>query len=448
MAGPPETRYARADELHIAYQVVGEGAMDVLYITEVRSPIDLVWDDPLAAHGLRRLASLGRLITLDPRGFGSSDAVDLHQMPAVATWMDDLVTVMDAADSRRAAVVASGSEMGLTAMLFAATHPERVSALVLVNPYARFVRSPEHPWALPADKFDLYLENFERLVGRGPIVDYLAPSRAHDPSFRRWFTRGERLGAPPGTATATFRRYALSDVTGVLPSIRVPTLVLRRRGDRHVREGHARLIAERIPGARLVELEGDDNVWYSGDVDALLDEIVGFLTGARAAGRADRVLATVLFTDIVDSTSRAAELGDAPWRALLDAHDEIVRGHVAGFGGRLVKSLGDGALATFDGPARAIRCAVGVRDTLSARGLGVRAGLHTGEVERRGDDIGGLAVHIAARIAALAAPEEVLVSGSVPPLVVGAGLRFRDAGTHTLKGVPEPWVVFAVEETG
>src|SRR5439155_11265230 len=223
----------------------------------------------------------------------------------VATWMDDLVTVMDAAGSLRAAVVAGGSEMGLTAMLFAATHPERCSALVLINPYARFVRSADYPYGMPEETFDAYVEQFERLVGRGPIVDLLAPSRAHDPAFRRWFTRGERLGAPPGTAAATFRRYALTDVTGVLGSIRVPTLVLRRRGDHHVRDGHARAIAERIPHARLVELDGEDNVWYSGDVDALVDEIIGFLTGMPAAGRADRVLATVLFTDIVDSTSRA-----------------------------------------------------------------------------------------------------------------------------------------------
>jgi pimeloyl-ACP methyl ester carboxylesterase len=257
MAAPPETRYATTEGLHIAYQVVGEGPLDVLYITEVRSPIDLVWDDPLAAHGLRRLASLGRLITLDPRGFGSSDAVDLRAMPAVATWMDDLVTVMDAAGSRRAAVVGSGSEMGLTAMLFAATHPERISALVLVNPFARFVRSPEYPYGMPEAVFDAYVEQFERLVGRGPIVDLLAPSRAHDPAFRRWFTRGERLGAPPGTAAATFRRYALSDVTGVLGSIRAPTLVLRRRRPPRPRRpraadrrAHSRRAAGRARGRR------------------------------------------------------------------------------------------------------------------------------------------------------------------------------------------------------
>jgi class 3 adenylate cyclase len=448
MAAPPQTRYVVADELHIAYQVVGDGPMDVLYVTEVRSPIDLVWDDPLAAHGLRRLASLGRLILLDPRGFGSSDVVDLQQMPAMEAWMDDLRTVMDAAGSERAAVVSSGSETSLSTILFAATYPERASALVLVNPYARFVRSPEQPWAVDERTFDRYVERFREMVGRGPVADLLAPSRAADPAFRRWFTRGERLGAPPGTAAATFRRYARSDVTGVLGSIRVPTLIIHRRGDRHVRAGHAQLLAARIPGARLVELEGEDNVWYSGDVEAVIDEIVGFLTGARAAGHADRVLATVLFTDIVDSTARAAELGDAAWSGLLDAHDTIVRSHVEGFGGRWVKSLGDGALATFDGPARAIRCAVGVRDALSARGLGVRAGLHTGEVERRGDDIGGIAVHIAARIAGLAGPDEVLVSAAVPPLVVGSGLRFRDAGTHALRGVGERWPVFAVEEPG
>jgi class 3 adenylate cyclase len=446
MAAPPETRYAELDGLNVAYQVVGEGERDILYIADVRAPVDLVWDDPLAAHGLRRLARLGRLITCDLRGMGASDSVDFGSVPVIQGWMDDIGAVLDAAGSERATIFAAEPEEGLSAMLYAASHPERVDGLVLVNPYARFLRSPEQPWALPADRLDAYVEAYVTQAGRGPIAEFIAQSRAGDAAFRRWFARGERLGVRPRSVEPMLRGFLSSDITHVLPTIPVPTLVLHRRDCRHVRVEHGRLIAERIPGARLVELEGEDTIWYAADLDVLLDEVEHFLGGESGHMHGDRVLATVLFTDIVDSTARAAQVGDAAWTELLDAHDEIVRGHVTGFGGHWIKSLGDGALATFDGPARAIRCALGLREALAARGIDTRAGLHTGEVERRDHDIGGLAVHIAARIAALAQPEEVLVSGAVPPLVVGDRLRFRDAGTHQLKGVPDPWPVFCVED--
>jgi class 3 adenylate cyclase len=446
MAAPPETRYAELDGLNIAYQVVGEGERDLLYIADVRGPIDLVWDDPLAAHGLRRLARMGRLITCEMRGMGASDDVDFGSIPVIQGWMDDIGAVLDAAGSERATIFAAEPEEGLSAMLYTASHPERVEGLVLYNPYACFLRSAEQPWGLPAARLDDYVHAYVSQAGRGPNVEFLAPSRADEATFRRWFTRGERLGVRPRSVEPLIRGFFTSDVTHVLPSIRVPTLILARRACRHVRVEHARIAAERIPDARLVELEGEDTIWYGRDVDELIDEIEAFVGGASRWGHSDRVLATVLFTDIVDSTERAAAAGDAAWAELLDAHDEIVRGHVSGFGGRWIKSLGDGALATFDGPARAIRCALGLREALSARGIDTRAGLHTGEVERREEDIGGLAVHIAARIAALAGPDEVLVSGAVPPLVVGDRLRFRAAGTHQLKGVPDPWPVFCVED--
>jgi class 3 adenylate cyclase len=447
VAAAPETTYTEIDGSNLAYQVIGDGARDLLYVAEARAPVDLVWDDPLAAHGLRRLSRLGRLIAFDQRGLGSSDVVDFGDLPAIQAWMDDFRAVMEATRSERATIIAGEAEMGLAAMLFAASHPDRVAGLVLINPYARFLRSPEQPWALPVARRDAYVEGFARAVGRGSNANTLAPSRADDPVFRRWFARGERLGAPPGTAARMFRGFISSDITHVLPTIRTPTLVLHRRDNPHVRIEHGRRIAERIPRARLVELAGADDVWYSGDVDALVDAIEAFVGGDdHAATGGERMLATVLFTDIVGSTHRAAEMGDAAWSAMLDAHDEIVRGHVSAYGGRWVKSLGDGALATFDGPARAISCAVGMRDALAARGVPVRAGLHTGEVERRGDDIGGIAVHIAARIAGLAESDELLVSGAVPPLVVGARLHFRNAGTHELKGVPDAWQVFAVDD--
>ncbi len=440
----PETRYAKSGDLHIAYQVTGGGPRDILFPTTLWSPLDLLWEDPLAARGLRRLASTGRLIACDLRGWGSSDTVDLEALPALQAWMDDLRVVMDAAGSEQVAVIGAG-EVGLVAILFAATHPDRVSALVLINSFARFRRAPDQHWGMPADAADRYLRLYLETTGRGPVADLLAPSRAGEAGFRRWFAKCERLSGGP---RAHFRIYSLfqaSDVTVALPSIRAPTLVLHTAGNPHVRRGHAELLAERIPQAKRVELPGADHVWYAGDVEALFDQIEAFLTGARGPASGRRVLTTVLFTDVVGSTERAARVGDHAWAALLQMHDELVRGQVEGFGGELIKTTGDGTLAMFDGPARAIHCAAGIRDAVKTIDLTVRAGLHTGEVELRGDDVAGLAVHIGARIASLADADEILVSASVPPLVAGSGIRFRPHGRHVLKGVPEEWDVLAVE---
>lgn len=442
----PETRYVLAPEgHHLAYQVVGEGARDILLVAEGRTPIDLIWDDPLAAHALRRLAGVGRLILCDLRGWGSSDAVPSRDLPAMQAWTDDILAVLDAADSERSALVAN-SEFCLPAMLFAATHPQRVSALALINPFARYLRGPETAWGLPEDRTESYVDVYRQQTGTGTLADRLAPSRAGDESFRRWYARSERLGAGPGDAAAIFRVFMRTDITSTLSSIQAPTLLLRRRGDRHVRDGHARLIAQEIPDARLVELDGQDNVWCSGDVDALMDETERFITGARTSAAGARVLATVMFTDIAASTDRASALGDAKWTELLQAHDELVRAHVGAFHGRLVKSIGDGTLVMFDGPARGIYCALGLCQAVRALGLELRAGLHTGEVELLGEDIGGIAVHLAARVAALAGPGEVLVSSATPPLTVGSGLRFTSRGIHALKGIPEKWELFAAAE--
>ena len=440
----PETRYAKSGEIQLAYQVIGAGPRDIVLITRAYEPVDLLWDDPLAARGLRRLASMGRLIAFDPRGYGSSDSIGTETMPAMQAWTDDVGVVMDAVGSEQAALVASG-EVGLIAILFAATYPERVSALVLINPFSRYRRGPDHPWGMPAEAADRYLQLFIATTGRGPVADVVAPSRASEPTFRRWFTRCQRLSAGPETTGMIYRFFQSSDVTAALASVRAPTLLLRRTGDRHVRDGHAQLLAERIPDAKLVELPGEDHMWFAGDVEALFDQIESFLGGAGLPASGARKLATVLFTDIVGSTERAARLGDRAWTELLAAHDELIRGQVEGFQGQLVHTTGDGALAIFDGPARAIHCAAGIRDAVNGVDLSVRVGLHTGEIELRGDDIAGLAVHIAARVAALAGDDEILVSGSVPPLVAGSGIRFRGYGRQILKGVPDEWDVFSIE---
>jgi class 3 adenylate cyclase len=440
----PDTRYAKSGDLHIAYQVAGSGPPDIVFPTTLWSPLDLLWEDPLAARGLRRLASMGRLIGCDLRGWGSSDAVDLESLPALQAWMDDLGVVMDEAGSEQAALIGAG-EVGLVAILFAATYPERVSALVLINSFARFRRGPDQPWGMPLDAAERYLRVYLETTGRGPVAGLLAPSRAGEPGFRRWFAKCERLSRGPRANFTISGLFQASDVTVALPSIRAPTLVLHTTGDPHVRSGHAELLTERIPHAQLVELPGADHVWYAGDVEGLFDQIEAFLTGARAQSRGTRVLTTVLFTDVVGSTERAAQLGDRAWTALLHTHDELVRGQVEAFRGKLVKTSGDGTLAMFDGPARAIHCAAGIRDAVKTIDLSVRAGLHTGEVELRGADVAGLAVHIGARIAGLADADEILVSASVPPLVAGSGIRFREHGRYALKGIPKAWDVLGVE---
>jgi pimeloyl-ACP methyl ester carboxylesterase len=390
MAATPQTHYALSGDYHIAYQVTDGAERDILYAPRTTTPIDLLWDDPIAARGLRRLAACGRLITCDLRGWGASDSIDATRLPAMQAWMDDIGAVLDAAGSEQATLIA-GSETALPVMLFAATNPERTTGLVLINAFACFLRTSETPFGMPLEIAERYVDLYRGIARRGDLVDYLAPSRALEPAFRRWLERCQRLGAGPRAAAAIYDVFMRTDLSGILPSIRAPTLILHREGDPHVRQGHARYLADRIPGAQLVTLAGKDNEWFSGEIEPLFDEIEQFVTGIRRARRTDRVLATILFTDIVDSSERAAALGDAAWKALLESHDELLRSHIDSFGGRLIETAGDGALATFDGPARAIYCACGIRDAAPLLGLSVRAGLHTGEVELRNEGIGGLA---------------------------------------------------------
>jgi class 3 adenylate cyclase len=444
----PQTRFVRADGgPALAYQVLGDGERDIFYVAQPAPPIDLMWDDPLLARGLRRLASAGRLLTCDLRGWGSSDAVDASNLPALQAWMDDIGRVMDAAGSERT-VLFGMAEQGLPCILFAASHPERVQALVLWSPFARYLRADDHPCGMPAEAAEVYARGYGEMNGTGNLASLFAPSRAEEPGFREWFARAERLGLRPANCEPVYSRvFQPSDLRDVARTIACPTLLMRRTGDRHVRDGHARDLLEIMRDARLVELEGEDHVWWSGDSETPIDEALGFVTGLRAgAVQWDRQLATVLFTDIVDSTRVAATLGDEVWSARLARHDELAARFVTAFQGRLVKSTGDGILATFDGPARAIRCASDLRDALAAEGLVVRSGLHTGEVGVTDDDVHGLAVHVAARVAARAAAGEVLVSEAVPPLVLGSALRFADRGTAELKGVPGEWRLWAASE--
>ncbi|HTQ20206.1 adenylate/guanylate cyclase domain-containing protein [Mycobacterium sp.] len=445
MAAVPQTVYARDGDTHLAYQNVSDQGPDLLFVPTATFPIDLLWDEPTLARHLRRLASFSHLITTDLLGMGSSDAVPIHDRPAMQSWTDGLVAVLDAVGSESASVFAM-SESALPAMLLAASHPTRVQSLVLWSGYARYLRAADYPCGMPEATFRRYVDTFGDTVGTGVVVDELAPSWAGDAAKRRWWARGERLAGGPGYFKAIFDLFLGTDVRPVLDSIQAPTLVLHRRGDRHVNEGHGRYLADRIPNARLVEFDGDDHVWFAGQSDRVLDEIESFVTGARAVRPTNRVLSTVLFTDIVGSTERAEALGDAAWTAALDAHNDVVEKHVVSARGHIVKFTGDGALATFDGPARAISCACAIRDAVQDLGLDIRAGLHTGEVEMIERDVHGIAVHIAARIMALAGAGEVLVSGVVPPLVLGSGIAFDDRGSHALKGVRDPWPVLAVRD--
>ncbi len=445
MASAPETQYVLSDGNHIAYQVADGADRDLLYVARPTTAIDLLWDDPIVARGLRRLRACGRLILCDLRGLAASDSIDSTHLPALQAWMDDFAAVLDAAESDRATLIAN-SEAALPSMLFAATYPDRTAGLVLINAFARFLRSPETPFALPAESAARYVQFYREFSGRRELVERLAPSRSSDPGFLRWCTRSQRLAAGPGTVSAIYDVFMRTDVSGVLTSIRVPTLVVHREGDPHVRAGHSRFLADSIPDARLVTLPGNDNEWFSGEIEPLFDEIEQFVTGIRQARRSDRVLATILFTDIVGSSERAAALGDATWKNVRDAHHELLRSHIGSFGGQLIETAGDSSLATFTGPARAIYCACGIRDAAAALGLSIRAGLHTGEIEIMDDGISGLAVHIGARVAALADQDEVLVSAAVPPLVAGSAIRFVPRGTHKLKGIPDEWAVFRVNE--
>ena len=445
MLAVPETRYAEsADGVQVAYQVWGEGPLDLVASRDASLPVDMLWEEPKMRSFLDRLGLFSRNIWSDGRGVGSSDAVTLTAAPTLDGWNDDRAAVTAAAGSERAAALALG-EAGPATMWYVATYPERVSALLLYNTFARFLRSPDYPCGLPPERAERYLEAVRTTWATMTQVEFVAPSMVSNEQWCRWFMRAARLSGSPNSAALFLELVMETNVHHVLASIQVPTLVLHRRGNRHVRVEHGRYLAEHIPGAIYRELEGDDHVFFAGDSDGLADEIEEFLTGARPTVLSDRVLATVLFTDIVGSSEKAAELGDRRWRKLLDAHDAVVRTQLERFRGREVKTTGDGFLATFDGPARAIRCAIELTAGLRALGLDIRAGLHTGEVEVRGDDIGGIAVHTGARIATLARAGEVLVSSTVKDLVAGSGIEFDDRGEHDLKGVPGSWHLFAVK---
>ncbi len=436
---PPEPRYAVRGGVHIAYQVIGEGPVDLVYSPGIWSNLDVMWEWPAWARYLERLAAFSRLILFDMRGVGLSDRGP--EPPTLERQMDDVGTVMDAVGSQTAAVFGGARAAAMT-MLFAASHPERTRALVLYAPIARTVRAPDWPFGRSEEDQRYFFDRFTAEMGTAKNLDLQGPGA--DPSFTKWWARFERLGASPGSWRELQEIFGALDVRHVLPHIQASTLVLHRSGDRVVQTGQGQAIAELIPDAKFVELEGIDHIPFLGDADSIVDEVQEFLTGARSAPAPDRVLATVMFTDIVGSTTRAAELGDERWKYLLDRHDEAVRRQLERFGGREVNTAGDGFVATFDGPGRGISCACALRDALAALGIEVRSGLHTGEIELREDDIAGMAVHIGARVSALAGSGEVLVSGAVPPLVAGSGIEFEDRGEQELKGVPGNWKLFAV----
>jgi len=439
---PPETLYTKVDNADIAYQVVGGGPRDLLVCLSLGGQLDLLWQVPQMAEFCTRLASFCRLILFDRRGSGASHPLPLN---AVSTWeelAEDMTAVLDAAGSN-VADVAGMNETGPMAILFAAMHPERVGSLVLFNTEARYLEADDYPIGVPPEDIDTFVEFLETAWGTPELVAALNPGVAHDAQFTSAAARMLRASASPRMAATLYRYYMDNiDVRDFLHLVRVPTLVLHVRDSPFSPLAHGKYVAEHIPGASFIELPGADLAWAYGQ-DTVSD-IAEFLTGERPVVAVDRVLATVLFTDIVGSTERATQIGDHPWKELLDRLDHITHSEIKRFGGRLVNATGDGHLATFDGPGKAIRCAHALVDAVQPLGIQIRAGLHTGEVELRGTDVGGIAVHIGARVASLARPSEVLVSRTVTDLVAGSGIEFDDRGAHALKGVPGEWHLFSV----
>jgi class 3 adenylate cyclase len=437
MTEQPRTQFARNRDVHLAYQTVGTGSLDILLVDTWVHHVEAVWDFPDFARFLRRLSSFGRLIHFDRRGTGLSDPVPLDKLPDFQTQMEDVVAVLDAAGSQNTAVFGT-NDGTLVAMLLAAAHPERCRSLVLFAPTAKHQQAA----GMPIEAIEEALEEMTAAVDNSG-VHILAPSRVGDKPFDRQLRRFQRNSVRQGAMAHYFRQSMLSDISDVPPRITTPTLVLNRTGNRIVAMELSREVASMIPSAKLVELPGEDHLVFSQDVDRITDEIEEFLTGVRTGSDPDRVLTTLLFTDIVDSTARAAEMGDRRWRDLLDQHHDLVRAELDRFGGREITTTGDGFFARFDSPAQAVRCALSATDGITSLGVQIRAGVHTGEVEVRGADLGGLAVHIGARVAAAAQPGEVLVSSTVKDLLAGSGVPFEDRGEHELKGVPGEWRLFA-----
>jgi len=436
-----QTKYAKSGDVHIAYRVFGDGPHDIVMIPGTLSHVELYWEMPANEYILKRLNSFARVIVFDKRGQGLSDRV---AQQTLEERIGDVRAVLDAAGSKRATVL-GWSEGGPMSLMFAATYPERTAALAM---FGTFASMKAGPWRLSQERFDRFLAGVVTKWGEGILVALNAPSMMKDKAFVQWFGRLERAASSPGAIQELFKADYENDVSHLLPSIRVPTLIFHRKDDSLVPVAVGHYLAQNIPGAKYIELAGSDHLLQSleqDQLDLLLDEVEELITGTRHRPDSDRILATVMFTDIVRSTERAAELGDLRWRAVLNDYYAAVRKELAVFRGHEVNTAGDGLLATFDGPNRAIRCACSVRDRLRPLGLEVRSGLHTGECELIGDDVGGIAVHIAARVAANAAPDEVLVSSTVRDLVAGSGLRFADRGMHALKGVPDEWRLFLVQ---
>jgi class 3 adenylate cyclase/alpha-beta hydrolase superfamily lysophospholipase len=438
---PPETRYVAVGDADVAYQVVGDGPLDLLYCFGLGSHIEVAWEVPRTVEFLTRLAAFSRLIFFDRRGTGASDGVSFKAMPTWEEWTEDIVAVLDAASSKRTAILAT-HEAGPIAILFAAMHPESVGALILLNTSARYIKSGDYSIGVPPEALDAMLELIASAWGSLELARLIVPSLADDAEYMSLVSKMERSSATPRSAAAQYD-YMLRnfDVRHALALIQAPTLVLHTSENRFVPIAHGHYIADHINGATFIELPGGD----TGSNPAVATEVAEFLTGDRPAVEIERILTTVLFTDIVGSTALAASLGDPRWHSILDAHDQTVRQQLKLFRGREINTTGDGFVASFDGPARAIRCAQAISEATEKLGVRLRVGLHTGECEVRGDDLGGLAVHIAARVAALAGSGDVLVSGTVKDLVVGSGIEFIERGEHELKGVPGSWKLFAVE---
>ena len=440
----PQTRYVAVDHADVAYQVVGEGPIDLLYFYGLGNHIDLSWDLPGSAEFHERLASFSRLIMFDRRGTGASDAVAAGAIPTWEEWTDDILGVLDEVGSKRATILAA-VDAGPIAILFTVMHPERVSGLILLNTLARSLRAEDYPIGRTPEDLDSFIEYLGANWGTPGVVLAADPSLADDPETLSKLTRQIRAAATPRTAKAQFHyMFHNLDVRDVLPLIQAPTLVLHVRDSPVVPLDHGRYLANHIHGARLIELSGADTAITINNRQ-IAEEVGAFVTGERPVLDVERILTTVLFTDIVASTQRAAALGDERWRSVLDTHDRAVRDQLKRFRGREVNTTGDGFVASFDGPARAIRCAQSILEAAGRLGMELRAGLHTGECVVRGNDLGGVAVHIAARVGALADPGQVLVSGTVKDLVVGSGIEFRDQGEKELKGVPGIWKIFAVD---
>ena len=442
MSAVPETRYARSGDVHIAYQVVGDGPIDLVLVPGFVSNVEAMWTSPLRARFVERLASFCRLIVFDKRGTGMSDRGS--QVFTLEQRMEDVHAVMDAAGSQRAALFGF-SEGGPMSLLFAATYPQRTLALALYGTYAKRSWAPDYPFGWKPERWDAFLAKMERGWGtpEGIDLELWAPSVANQEQAANAMTAYFRAAASPGAALAVMKMNREIDVRNILPSVRVPTLVLHRVGERVIHIDNARYMAQQIPNAKLVELPGIDHVPWVADADAVVQEIQEFLTGTRDAPDTERVLATVQFTDIVQSTERAAQLGDRKWRELLVDFQSLVRENLRQHRGREIDTAGDGFLAAFDGPARAIRSAAAIRDRARAQGIEIRAGVHTGECEIIGDKLGGIAVHIGARVAGKAGPGEIVVSQTVKDLVAGSGLSFTERGAHTLKGLPGEWRLYA-----